>query len=448
MGTSKKMKKTILLFSFLSILGYANAQNSMSLTQCLNYGMEHSPYMILSKNEIKNFEYNKRELYQPYLPALNGSAGFDYNAKLPVVVIPAGDLAPMEIRMKMGQTYANEAALQLEQKIYDQTAIIGIHGMKDYRTLSELSAEKIQETMLYNIASAFYQVMVVDKQVELLRDNQKQYSDLLEIIGLQLEKGVVKQVDYNRIKVVLNNVNSQLSLVETARTTAINYLKTTIGMSLDEELEIDYSGSLLENLSIPEDKTIQVSNLIDFRLNEQTLKLNELHERTLKYAFLPQLSVYARYGANSYADEFRESFKKFNDFATVGVKLTVPIFNGLKVNTAWNKQRIQVENVRAQNKLQEEGFKVQQLNARNKILEAYTSYQTNQENINLAQEVYDITSLSYQKGAATLSDFLNADYSYKEAQNNYVTSMINLLSSRLEYEKSKGNLNNYLNINK
>lgn len=443
------MKKSIILLGLIAFFNSINAQsNIMDLEKCLHYGMEHSPYMTLSKNELKMFEYNKRELYQPYLPTLNGQAGFDYNAKLPVVVIPAGGFAPVEIRMKMGQTYANTAAVQLDQKIYDQTAIIGMNGMKDYRALSELTSEKIMETMIYNIATAYYQVMIVDKQTQLLKDNEKMYSDLLNIVELQLEKGVVKQVDYNRIKVVLNNIKSQLSLVETARTTAINYLKTTIGMSLDDDLEINEDESILEGISLPGDKSVQIENLIDYRLNEQTLKLNELNKRVLKYAFLPQLSVYAQYGANSYSDDFRESFKKFNDFGTIGVKLTVPIFNGLKVNTAYNKQKIQVENLKAQNKLQEEGFKVQQLNARNKMLEAYSSYRTNQENIDLAKEVYDITSLSYQKGAASLSDFLNADYSYKEAQNNYMTSMINLLSSRLEYEKTKGNLSNYLNINK
>lgn len=443
------MKKIGTLFCILAVAVGARAQsNTMDLQSCLHYGMENSPYVTLSKNELRMFEYNKRELYQPYLPSINANAGFDYNAKLPVTVIPAGDLAPVEIRMKMGLAYANNAAVQLEQKIYDQTAIIGINGMKDYKALSEMTAEKLTETMVYDIASAYYQVLVIDKQIALLEDNKKQYSDLMDIVSLQLEKGVVKQVDFNRIKVALNNITSQLSLIRTSRATAVNYLKTTIGMPLENELNINEDESILQEVSLPSDEKVEISNLIDFRINEQTLKLEELHTRTLKYAFLPTLGVYARYGANSYADDFKQSFQKFNDFATIGVKLTVPIFNGLKVNTAYNKQKIQVENLKAQYKLKEEGFKVQQLNAKNKVLEAYTSYHTNQENVALAKEVYDITTLSYQKGAASLSDFLSSDYSYKEAQNNYMTSMINLLSSRLEYEKTKGNLSNYLNINK
>ena len=47
-------------------------------------------------------------------------------------------------------------------------------------------------------------------------------------------------------------------------------------------------------------------------------------------------------------------------------------------------------------------------------------------------------------GAASLSDFLNSDYAYKEAQSNYITSLLNFLSGRLDYEKSQGTLNTYI----
>ena len=63
----------------------------------------------------------------------------------------------------------------------------------------------------------------------------------------------------------------------------------------------------------------------------------------------------------------------------------------------------------------------------------------------IAKEVFESSSLEYQKGVSMLSDVLNADYSYKEAQSNYMNSLINFLGTRLEYEKSKGNLKNYIN---
>ena len=71
---------------------------------------------------------------------------------------------------------------------------------------------------------------------------------------------------------------------------------------------------------------------------------------------------------------------------------------------------------------------------------SYNDVANNKENLNLAQEVFDITNLQYQKGIGTLTDLLNSEYSLKEAQNNYITSMLNLLSSTLNNEKANGTL--------
>lgn len=440
-----KIRTKLVVALFLGISITTIQAQEMSLKECLAYGMQNSPYVTLSNNELEMFKYNKRDLISDYLPAINASGQMDYNAKLPITVIPAGDFAPQDIRMKMGMPHSNSATIQLEQKIYDHSAIVGMTGVRDYRELSNLSAEKTLEDLTYSIATAYYQVLVVNQQVKLLQESKNQYSELNRIMELQLEKGVITKIDYNRIKVAYNNISSQLSLVETSKETTVNYLKVMMGMPIDTPLEVQEDKNLIEEASIPEESRIDVSKRLDFLIMQKNVDLQELNTRVTKYSFLPKLSGYARYGANSYADSFKDSWSSFNDFASIGLSLSVPIFNGLKMNTAYHKQRIQLENLRAQSKIAEEGYKVELLNSKTKMIETYTSLVANSENLELAKDVYETTNLSYQKGAASLTDFLNAEFSYKEAQNNYLTSLVNMLSSRLDYEKSKGNLTNYLN---
>lgn len=89
-----KIKVKITLLLLLAIANVKAQSSQMDLTECLNYGMEHSPYMTIANNEMKMFEYNKREAYGLYLPQINGQVTSDYNAKLPVTVIPAGGFHP------------------------------------------------------------------------------------------------------------------------------------------------------------------------------------------------------------------------------------------------------------------------------------------------------------------------------------------------------------------
>jgi outer membrane protein TolC len=95
-------------------------------------------------------------------------------------------------------------------------------------------------------------------------------------------------------------------------------------------------------------------------------------------------------------------------------------------------------------KISETNLTLQFQNAQTKLLSSYSNAQTNKENLSLAQDVFTTTSLQYQKGTASLTELLNADYSYKEAQNNYITSVINYYIANIELERAKGNLKTFI----
>ena len=79
------------------------------------------------------------------------------------------------------------------------------------------------------------------------------------------------------------------------------------------------------------------------------------------------------------------------------------------------------------------------------LQENITTLGTNKNNMDLAKSVYETSQFEYSKGVSTMSDLLNADYSYKQAQSNYMNSMLNLVSNRLEYEKARGTISNFIN---
>ena len=65
--------------------------------------------------------------------------------------------------------------------------------------------------------------------------------------------------------------------------------------------------------------------------------------------------------------------------------------------------------------------------------------------MDLAKTVYETTQFEYSKGVTTMSDMLNAEFSYRQAQTNYLTSIINLVNYRLDYEKAKGTITDFIN---
>jgi len=436
------------LFSILaaSINGFAQQSPAVfNLKNSIEYSLKNNPSSTIYQNEAEIAKFRNREGLSGYLPQINASGTIDYNAKLQTSIIPAGIFGPDETRIQIGNKHVNGAVIQLDQKIYDQSAIIGLTAMKNNIELAKAQILKNNEDLIYQTANAYYQVLILNEQEKLLKENEKQYNDLLKILKLQYEKGVIKKMDYDRTRVSLNNITAQITLVETNKKLAINKLKVAIGMPIEENLQIEQDLNYDAEITMPAEKNYDVTKRLDYIIQDQNILLQEIQLRSTKASFLPTISAYARYGANSFGTEFGPSFNSWFDYSAIGVKINVPIFNGLRLNSQYKISEYNLMNLKENARLNVQNFKLENENASTQLLSSYTSLTTNKENMQLAKEVYDASSLEYKEGQSSLTDFLNSDYSYKEAQSNYINSLLNFLSSRLDFEKSKGTLTDYIN---
>ena len=443
----KKMKSSWLgLFAVMTFsVSFAQETTNLSLKQCLSYSLEHNPNSTIYKNKAEIARLQNREVLATYLPQIAASAEIDANVKLQTSVIPAGSLSPVDVKITMGNPYSNNALVQLDQKIYDQSAIVGLKGMNVNKEIAALNILQNNESILYSVAQAYYQVQVLTEQEKLLQQNEEQYSKLLEIMQLQHEKGIIKKTDLDRTRVSVNNIKSQISVVKNNKILAINRLKVAIGMPVSEGLNITDTLENSGDLTLPADESFDATNRVDYQLAEKNILIQSLDVKTKRAAFVPTVSGFARYGAVSYSKEFRTSFNTWYDYSTIGLKVSIPIFSGLRRESQLQQSKITLENMKTSLDYALQNYQLEYENARAQLLSSYQNYLQSKDNMALAKDVYENVSLQYQTGQASLSDFLNSDYAYKEAQSNYTTSLLNFLSSRLDVEKAKGNLSNYLN---
>lgn len=438
----------IALLSILAASTGARSQENptvFNLKTSIEYSLKNNPSSTIFNNEVEIARFKNKEGLSGYLPQVNASGTIDYNAKLQTSIIPAGIFGPEETRIQMGQKHVNGVNVQLDQKIYDQSALIALKGMGANSELARIKVLKNNEDLIYQTATAYYQVLILNEQEKLLKENEKQYTDLLKILKLQFEKGVIKKIDYDRTRVGLNNITSQITLVQTNRKLALNKLKIAIGMPIENSLEIEHNLNYEAEVTMPVEATYDVTKRLDYMIQDQNILLQEIQMKSMKTAFLPTVSAYARYGANSFGTEFGPSFNNWFDYSAIGLKINVPLFNGLRTHSQYKMSELNLANLKETSKQNIQNYKLENENANTQLFSSYTSLSTNKDNMQLAKEVYDASNLEYREGQASLTDFLNSDYSYKEAQSNYINSLLNYLSSRLDYEKSKGTLTNYIN---
>jgi len=440
-------KLTVGLLLLLTTVLQTAAQQPLSLKQSLEYGLTNHPSIAVGEYGIKSSQNRVREGYSAYLPQINANFGLDNNLKLQTNIIPAGTFGnPDPLEVRFGTKYIAAGTVQLDQKIYDQSMIMGFTAYKPSVNLSRMQLSKTREDIAYNIASAYINVLVVQEQINLLKTNLESYNKIMKVTQLQYDKGVAKKTDFDRIRVTVNNLASQLSLAESNMKVAQNSLKMNMGM--DQKTEI----SLTDTVEFKQLKAEQAAldfkkeNRIDYQILNGSANLQEIQLKMLRAQYVPSISGYARYGVQALNNNFRDLWGSWFDYSTIGLKVTIPIFDGLNKDARIKQQKMTWLTEKKNVELYAMQFELQYENAAVQVKRSRVSVLNDNENLLLAKEVFEQTSMQYQGGVASLSDLINAENGYKEAQTNYINSLFNLRISELDMQKANGTILTYLNI--
>jgi outer membrane protein len=445
MFSTSKRKKTLLgLLGAVLMSGGLWAQAPMGLRECIDYSLKHHSLQAISNNEIAIANERVREGLASYLPQVNGSVAFDNNLKRPTTVIPAGTFGPEEIRVQFGNQFNTNAAVQLDQTIYDRGMLLGLKALNPYADLAELNKEKNEQTLMYGTAMAYYAVQIYLEQQKLLSDNESKFARMAEVLKLQSEKGVARKIDYDRVQVTLANIRSQQQVVENEIEMSYNRLKNAMGMPLNEPLLIEAGNWRKEDALDKRGPVPGTGRVMDLYIQEKSIYLQEIEIRRRQAMYLPVLGLYARAGAQAFGNEVSTAFDRWFGYASVGLNLRIPIWNSFRTPSQVKQAQLTLLNARENLKLTKSNIDLQQQNALTQWHNAQENLATNEQNITLAKDLLEVTQLQYDKGVATLNDVLSADYAYKEAQTNYITSLLRVLTARLEYERAQGTLPAFL----
>lgn len=439
-------KKNILSFVSCFMLGIPSySQKVFNLKESIDYCLKNHGSNVIYANEIKIAKTQSKEALASYLPQISGSFSLDDNLKLQTTVLPGAMFgSDQDIEVQFGNQFNTTALLQLDQTIYDQALIYGIKAGVPAKIIAELKREKNNEDLIYNTATAYSKILLLKEQEKLLIANEKQYQELNVITKIRLEKGVAKKVDLDRVFVQLNEIHTKLKQIRTSIEVAYTSLKNAMGMPRNTSFVVDESLDYIKYLQITDD-SLEVKNLIDFKLQSQNIALKEIDVKRKQAAYLPTISAYVRNGQQSFGNELDAALSNWKNFSSIGLKANVPIFSGRRKDAQLQQTRLELENAKENLELSIEQFEIEFQNANMQLQENISTLNSNKENMNLAKTVYETSKFEYTKGVSLLSDLLNTDFSYQQAQSTYMSSLLNLVTNRLLYERAKGSISSFVN---
>ena len=426
----------------LLVIGFQSVKAQVwSLQQCIDTAQVYNKKLQVNRNDIAIGEQREKEAKANLNPKVTANADYKYFTNLPYQLLPLNALNPAapegEFRAaQFGVPHNINLNLQLSMPLYNPQLYGAIQTTKVASEWIELQYQKLEEQIFFDISNLYYNAQILHHQLAFIDSNLINAERLFKNMQLLNEQLLVKGTDVSKVKLQVAQLTSQKVGVKSKYEQVLNALKFTIGLSLENNLQIE-TNILYEN-------SFEYSSLstLDFRMaiiknRWLGLELNTLN----KSRYLPSLNLFANYGTTGFGYNGKPNgFLDFYSIGFAGIQLSYPLFSGTVTERKINQKTLELKNnelqmglINEQNYLQVENAKLQRKTAKNTV-------ETLTEQIQLAQIIYEQTIVQQKLGTATLTDILLADNSLREAQQTYLSAVIDYLKADLELKKFTGNI--------
>lgn len=444
MKTTKMLLIVILSLSTLGLTAQEQEPQTynFSLEQCINYAYEHQTTLLNAAIDQKIAESKVKETIGIGLPQVSGTADLRDFLKIPTSLIPAeifGGQAGTFLPVAFGVKYNSSVGLSANQLIFSGSYLVGLQASKTYKELSQRAYNRTKIETNVAVTKAFYMVLVNNKRIELLDANIAQLKTQLDQTQALFDNGFAEKIDADRLRVLYNNLTTEKTNVLRSLELAKAMLKFQMGMPVEKEL------NLIGNIeAIKLEKTLFVIDTstykkrIEYDLAETQLKLNQLDLKRYKSEFLPTLSAFGSTSLQYQNDSFSDLYDKSFPTTVVGLQLNVPIFNGGQ--RLQKVKQAQFTILKSNNDLLQAKNSIN-LDIKNSITtytNSITSLESQQENLDLANEVLRVAKIKYEQGVGSSIEVTQAQTSLKEAENNYINALYDALVSKVDTEKATG----------
>jgi len=446
--------KKLLLLGVLGIMQWSPGSGQdttqfLSLKQCLKIGLESGQSVINARFEKDRVGFQRKETLSKGLPQLEGYGTFDDYVQLPVLMIP-GEIFNQPgttIPVKFGTKYNLEGGFRATQLLYNQTFMVAVKLSGKYKEMSDLNYTKVCEDAVYDISKLYFLTLITIEQKHIVSNNIEYLKRLLKITESQLKTGFVRTVDFDRVKVNVENLNTELDNLTILLEQQLELLKYSIGIKKSGNIVLTDSLNiaLISIEAIPDSSGNKRTELA---ILEKQKELSLINKKLISAGYYPTLSAYGQYyyqGQRDQFDFFEPGGNKWANVGVVGLSLNVPIFDGFEKKAKVAQAKIDYQLAQNNYDFTSRYLNIEYTNAVKKYQNAKKAIQNQQMNSRLAEKVYEQSLLQYQQGIASLSDVLNSETSLSEARSNLINAMLQLRTAELDMLKASGSLKTMIN---
>lgn len=415
----------------------------LSLKEAQDYAILNNKSVLAARSDVMASKAAVWETISAALPQMSASGSFADNLKLMTTLLPGEFFGQpgTKIPVTFGSKYNSSASFQTNLLLFNAPLYLGIETTKLVHKLSQESLELSELETREAVSSAYFLILVSEESLEILDGNIANLNETLRSTRSMYAAGMAESTDVDQmasnVTMMDNNRSSLLRTIE------LNYnlLRFQLGVSaasriiLTDSLE-GLTGAV--NVEAIMSQGFDHTKNINYRLVEGQELMSELALKSQKASVLPTLAGFYNYGTNGMGDKLSD-LSWFPNSMT-GLQVSVPIFSGGERYSKIQKAKYNLDKARITRDMVEEQLLIQEKQLRYNLVNANLQYQSQKENVEVSKRVYKSTENKFMQGMASSLELTQANSQYLQAENNYVSALMNLLLTKLALDKLLNNL--------
>jgi len=398
----------------------AQSATPMSFEDALSSAERTAESVAIARADVDRSNAQVTFARSGYLPTVNGALAYQRTLATEFDDIMFGP--PMtggdDVKLPFGQPNNWRVNLNVTQPIFDGFRTRNaVDVAKGGVRLSELGVNSTRATVALQLAQAYFDAVLAERQVEIGEETLKQAEQTYQETELGFKQGTHPEFDLVRAEVVRDNQRTLLVQFKVQRDVTLVQLRRLIGLPLDQPLQLTTkldTSDLDQLLGAARNAAgITTTNRIAVAQAKETVGVRESAVKLAKSEYWPILAAGSDLGFVDYDNTPFHSDWRTN--WTLGVTLSLPIFDGLRREARVRTTQAELAAAKQQLELSGKVSNVETAQARASVEASQTQLEQSTRTVKQAQRAYEIAELRFSQGASTHLEITDARIQLEQA---------------------------------
>lgn len=428
-----------LLISGPALVAQENSKElSLTLKEAQDYAMQNNKMVKSAKLTVEGSQADVWTTIASGLPQVSASAGYTDNFKLGVFFLTMNNVPTI---IQMGSTYSIPMNIQASMPLFNAPYYIGIETVKLAQKLAASNLHSTEIDTRQSVASAYYLILVSEESLRILKDNLANLNETLKSTKAMFNSGMAEASDVDQMASNVTMMENSFSNLQNNMEVNYNLLRFQLGVKADTKIALTETlDDMVKEMDINEllSKEFNAASNIQYDLIEKQEQMSELNLKNQKAKVLPMLS--AVYSASKSGMGNTMSSLVWPNSSFLGMQMSIPIFASGQRYSSIQKAKIDLEKARNTKEMISDQLQMQEKQLRFNLQNANMQYISQKGNIEVSKRVYTSMENKYRQGMASSLELTQANQLLLQAENSYISSLMNLLQTKLTLEKLLNNL--------